>query len=85
MIFLQQGGKNRHEDICYSLRLFGSDVLGEFAVGRAEREAAKAEELAPYVERALARKERMRPLERHEIPVVEASKVRAEVPASTIS
>ena len=62
VIFLQQGGKNRHEDICASLRLFGSDVLGAFSGGREEREAAKAEELAPYIEKALARKERMRPL-----------------------
>ena len=85
VIFLQQGGKNRHEDICDSLRLFGTDVLGEFAAGRAEREAAKAEELAPYIEKALVRKDSMRPLERHEIPVVEASVVRAEVPSSTIS
>ena len=85
VIFLQQGGKNLHSDICASLRLFGSDVLGEFADGRAEREAAKAEELAPYIEKALARKEWMRPLERHEVPVVEASVVQAAVPASNIS
>ena len=85
VIFLQQGGKNRHEDICGSLRLFGSEVLGEFSAGREEREAAKADELAPYIEKALARKERMRPLERHEVPVVEASVVQAGVPTSTVS
>ena len=71
VIFLQQGVNNRHDDICDSLRLFGSDVLGAFSAGRSEREAAKAEELAPYIEKALARKEWMRPLERHEVPVVE--------------
>ena len=85
VIFLQQGGKNRHEDICGSLRLFGSDVLGAFSAGREEREAAKADELAPYIEKALARKERMRPLERHEVPVVEASVAQAVVPTSTVS
>ncbi len=85
VIFLQQGGRNRHEDICGSLRLFGSEVLGEFSAGREEREAAKADELAPYIEKALARKERMRPLERHEVPVVEASVVQAGVPTSTVS
>ncbi len=85
VIFLQQGGKNRHSDICDSLRLFGSDVLGEFTAGRAEREAAKADDLAPYIDKALARKEWMRPLERHEIPVVEASVAQATVPASPIS
>ena len=42
-------------------------------------------ELAPYIEKALARKEWMRPLERHEVPVVEASVVQAGVPTSTIS
>ncbi len=85
VIFLQQGGKNRHSDICDSLRLFGSDVLGEFAAGRPEREAAKADELAPYIDKALARKEWMRPLERHEVPIVEASVAQATVPASPIS
>ena len=85
VIFLQQGGNNRHDDICASLRLFGSDVLGHFSAGREEREAAKASELAPYIEKALARKEWMRPLERHEVPVVEASVVQAGVPTSTIS
>ena len=85
MIFLQQGGNNRHDDICGSLRLFGSDVLGHFSAGREEREAAKAEELAPHIEKALARKEWMRPLERHEVPVVEASVVQAGVPTSTVS
>ena len=85
VIFLQQGGKNRHNDICDSLRLFGSDVLGEFTAGREERDAAKADELAPYIEKALARKEWMRPLERDEVPVVEASVVHAVVPSSPIS
>ena len=61
VIFLQQGGKNRHSDICDSLRLFGSEVLGEFSAGREERDAAKATELAPYIEKALARKEWMHP------------------------
>ena len=85
VIFLQQGGKNRHEDICGSLRLFGSDVLGAFSAAAKSAEAAKADELAPYIEKALARKERMRPLERHEVPVVEASVVQAGVPTSTVS
>ena len=85
VIFLQQGGKNRHSDICDSLRLFGTDVLAEFSAGREARDAAKAEELAPYIEKALARKEWMRPLERDEVPVVEASVVQATVPSSPIS
>lgn len=76
IIFLQQGGKNRHEHICESLELFGRQVLPEFVAGREELEASKAAELAPYIERALARKKRMEPLADEEIPVVKASRER---------
>jgi alkanesulfonate monooxygenase SsuD/methylene tetrahydromethanopterin reductase-like flavin-dependent oxidoreductase (luciferase family) len=76
IIFLQQGGRNRHEHICESLELFGSAVLPEFMPGRAEREAKKARELAPYIEKALQRKKFMRPLSDEEIPIVEASRER---------
>ncbi|MCP3989884.1 MAG: LLM class flavin-dependent oxidoreductase [Actinomycetia bacterium] len=75
-IFLQQGGRNRHEHICESLELFGAEVLPEFVEGREEREARKAEELAPYIEQALERKQYLRPLEDNEIPVVRASRER---------
>jgi alkanesulfonate monooxygenase SsuD/methylene tetrahydromethanopterin reductase-like flavin-dependent oxidoreductase (luciferase family) len=73
VIFLQQAGKNRHADICASLELFGAEVLPEFAAEAAAREAEKARALAPFVEAALARKPRMRPLADEEIPVVRAS------------
>jgi hypothetical protein len=76
MIFLQQGGKNRHEHICESLELFGREVLPAFSQGREEREAAKARELAPYIEKALGRKRRMRALTDDEIPIVPASRER---------
>jgi alkanesulfonate monooxygenase SsuD/methylene tetrahydromethanopterin reductase-like flavin-dependent oxidoreductase (luciferase family) len=76
IIFLQQGGRNRHEHICESLELFGSEVLPEFIPGRDEREARKAEELAPYVEKALARKHWLPNLEDDEIPIVGASRER---------
>jgi alkanesulfonate monooxygenase SsuD/methylene tetrahydromethanopterin reductase-like flavin-dependent oxidoreductase (luciferase family) len=76
VIFLQQGGRNRHEDICESLELFGSEVLPEFIAGKEEREAKKAEELAPYIEKALARKQFMPALSDDEIPIVEASRDR---------
>ena len=56
VIFLQQGGNNRHDHICESLELFASEVMPEFVNGREEREASKAAELAPYIEAALARK-----------------------------
>jgi alkanesulfonate monooxygenase SsuD/methylene tetrahydromethanopterin reductase-like flavin-dependent oxidoreductase (luciferase family) len=74
VIFIQQAGRNRHTDICSSLEMFAADVLPEFAAGRAERDAAKAEELAPHIERALARKDWMQPLDDADIPIVHASK-----------
>ena len=76
IIFLQQGGKNRHEHICESLELFGRDVLPQFVDGREEREARKEEELAPYIAKALQRKQRMPELSDEDIPVVKASRER---------
>ena len=71
-IFIQQGGKNRHEHICESLELFAAEVMPEFHAREAEREAKKAKDLAPYIEAAMARKHAMAPLKDHEIPVQEA-------------
>ena len=51
-----QAGKNRHEDICESLELFGTRVLPEFKERDEAQVAAKAERLAPVFEAALARK-----------------------------
>ena len=56
--------------------MFGDKVLPEFVEGREDLEAAKAAELAPYIEAALARKEKMKPLEDDEIPIVFASRER---------
>ncbi len=55
VVFIQQGGRNRHEDICSSLELFADRVLPDFKARHDERERRKAEALAPYVEQALAR------------------------------
>ena len=70
--FIQQGGRNRHEHICEALELFAGEVMGEFKARRAEREAKKAEELAPFVEAAFKRKQWMKPLADGEIPPVVA-------------
>ena len=78
VIFLQQGGKNRHEDICESLEMFHSEVLEEFQEGREQREARKAEALAPYIEAALARRASRPPLADADIPVVPASRPKPE-------
>src|SRR5260370_11889236 len=68
-IFIQQGGKNRHDHICESLELFAAKVMPEFAEREAERERVKREELAPYVEAAMARKQVMAPLAEGDIPL----------------
>jgi hypothetical protein len=73
IILLQQAGRNAHEHICEALTLLAGEVLPELADRAAERDRRKADELAPYVERALARKKRMPPLADAEIPVVRAS------------
>jgi alkanesulfonate monooxygenase SsuD/methylene tetrahydromethanopterin reductase-like flavin-dependent oxidoreductase (luciferase family) len=79
VIFMQQAGRNRHDHICASLELFAAEVMGEFKVRAGEREARKAQELAPFIEAALARKTWMKPLADDEIPVVRASVARAVV------
>ena len=79
VIFLQQGGMNRHEHICESLQLFGDEVLPEFIDDAGSAETAKAERLAPHIEAALARKKWMPELADDEIPVVGASVKKAEL------
>lgn len=73
IILLQQAGRNRHEHICESMELLAREVLPEFAPKATERERRKAEELAPFIEKALARKKRMPPLADSDIPVVPAA------------
>jgi alkanesulfonate monooxygenase SsuD/methylene tetrahydromethanopterin reductase-like flavin-dependent oxidoreductase (luciferase family)/putative sterol carrier protein len=62
VIFVLQAGKNRHEHICESIELFGSQVLPRFAGEAEAREAAKRERLAGAVEAALSRREPARVL-----------------------
>jgi alkanesulfonate monooxygenase SsuD/methylene tetrahydromethanopterin reductase-like flavin-dependent oxidoreductase (luciferase family) len=85
ILFMAQMGNMAHEDICESLQLFASEVLPEFKESEAERQRIKGEELAPYIEAALARKEWMQPLNDSDIPeykafsrqVAESGKARA--------
>jgi alkanesulfonate monooxygenase SsuD/methylene tetrahydromethanopterin reductase-like flavin-dependent oxidoreductase (luciferase family) len=72
VIFIQQGGRNRHEHICESLELFAERVLPDFKARAGERLRQKEQELAPYLEQALARKDWMRPLSDDEIPELQA-------------
>jgi alkanesulfonate monooxygenase SsuD/methylene tetrahydromethanopterin reductase-like flavin-dependent oxidoreductase (luciferase family)/putative sterol carrier protein len=57
VIFCLQSGRNRHEDICESIELFGAEVLPAFAAEADAVDAAKRERLAPAVAAALARRE----------------------------
>ena len=68
VIFIQQAGLNRHEHICESIELFGQEVLPGFKERAPDVQKRKDEELAPFVEAALARKEWMRELPDSEIP-----------------
>jgi alkanesulfonate monooxygenase SsuD/methylene tetrahydromethanopterin reductase-like flavin-dependent oxidoreductase (luciferase family)/putative sterol carrier protein len=63
VIFVLQAGKNRHEHICESIELFGSEVIPRFAGEAEAREAAKRERLAGAVEAAVARREPPRTLD----------------------
>lgn len=59
VLFMHQGGRLDHDANCRSLELFAREVMPEFVEGEEERERAKAERLAPAIERALARKQRL--------------------------
>lgn len=78
VILMQQTGKNLHQHIMEALDLFGQEVMPEFQAEAEQREAHKAEELAPFVEAAMARKEHMPQLAESEIPIVRASRPSAE-------
>ncbi len=60
VIFIQQGGRNRHEHICESLELFAGRVMPEFAEKEDERVRRKRERLGAAIEAAMARKQFMR-------------------------
>jgi alkanesulfonate monooxygenase SsuD/methylene tetrahydromethanopterin reductase-like flavin-dependent oxidoreductase (luciferase family) len=70
LILLQQAGAYEHDHICESLELFGSAVLGEFKERDEKNQAKRAEELAPYIERALERRPKVS--QHAEVPVVES-------------
>ena len=68
MAFIQQGGKNRHDHICQSLELFAREVLPEFDEREEARARRKQQELTPFLEQAMMRKEKMAPLAEDRIP-----------------
>ncbi len=55
IIFLQQAGNNRQDHIIESLELFGEQILPDFKKRQAAQARHKAEELAPFIEKALSK------------------------------
>ena len=72
VIFVQQAGRNKHEHIIDSLKLFAAEVMPVLKQEPAERDRRKQADLAPYIAAALQRKQWMQPLPREQIPVIEA-------------
>ena len=70
VVFIQQAGRNRHEDICESLELLASRVMPEFKERDELHQKQKLERFAPIIEAA---ESRIPPLtELDEIPTVTA-------------
>jgi alkanesulfonate monooxygenase SsuD/methylene tetrahydromethanopterin reductase-like flavin-dependent oxidoreductase (luciferase family) len=63
VILLQQAGGYRHEHVCESLELLGRDVIPGFRERHERRQRKKAQELEPYIERAMARVDRAAPVD----------------------
>ncbi len=55
LILLQQAGRAGRKSILDSLDLFGAEVIGGFIERHAAASARRAEELAPFIEQAIAR------------------------------
>ena len=72
VIFIQQAGRNTHQDIIASLELFAAEVMPVLKADQAERDARKQAALAPYIAAALQRKNWMQPLAREAIPPIPA-------------
>ncbi|MCY3723795.1 LLM class flavin-dependent oxidoreductase [Candidatus Poribacteria bacterium] len=70
VVFIQQAGANRHEDIMESLELFAERVLPDFKARDAAHVAKKGERFAEATERAKERKPALTSLS--EIPTVDS-------------
>lgn len=70
VVFIQQAGANRHEDICESLELFAERVLPDFKERDAAQVAKKNERLAEVIAAAEKRKPTLTTLS--EVPVVDS-------------
>ena len=88
VVFIQQAGANRHEDICESLELFAERVLPDFKGRDTAQVAKKNERFAGVIEGAEGRKPPLTSL--GEIPIVDSYPVlkrkleeKTEMPSDT--
>ena len=70
VVFIQQGGRNVHEHISESLELFAHEVLPEFKAREEARMRSKLDELAPFIQAAEAKIDKLTPPE--DLPEVES-------------
>jgi len=75
--FIQRAAATSTSKICEALDLFAREVMPEFKEKEAERVQRKTKELAPYVEKAMARKKYMTPLADAEFPKSSRSAARS--------
>jgi alkanesulfonate monooxygenase SsuD/methylene tetrahydromethanopterin reductase-like flavin-dependent oxidoreductase (luciferase family) len=85
LIFVQQSGRNRHQDICSSLELFSKAVQPAFKQREEKRQAEKQAELAPFIAAALKRKGPVPQMPREAIPTVVALGKRREQAGGAVS
>lgn len=55
VVFIQQTGNTKHEDICESLELFAHEIMPEFKERERRREISKAVEMQPVIDDAFSR------------------------------
>ncbi len=72
MIFIQQGGRNRHEHICEALELFARRVMPDFKARDEALRARRLADLEPHLEQVMARKTPMPEIAESDIPEVKA-------------
>lgn len=70
LIFLQQSGNYKHEEICKSLELFGAEVLPQFKEREIGHEQRKREMLDPFITQAQLKIQKLETM--NEVPQVEA-------------
>ena len=76
VILLQQAGNSQQEHICRSLELFAKEILPEFDERHIIRQERKEAELAPYIEKALQFKPKIKQAESRSVasyPVMQAT------------